>query len=49
MPSYVVVSLILEGRDQRSEIRDDFINEDKSRTRMIRSFQVVEQEEDLSD
>ena len=47
--SHIVMSLISEGQDQRLEIGDDFIDEDKSQIRMTRGFQVVEQEEDLSD
>ena len=49
---HVVMSLILGDkgwvRDQRSEVRDDFVIKDKSQTRMTRRrFQVIEQEEDL--
>ena len=39
----------LQGQIGDLEVRDDFIDEDRSQTRTTRRFQVVEQDEDLSD
>ena len=52
VPHHIVVSLISKDKgrvgDRRSEVGDDFIVKDRSRTRMMRRrIQVVEQEEDL--
>ena len=51
--SCIIVSLILEDedwiRDQGLEVRDDFIDADRSQTRTTMRFQVIEQDEDLSD